>query len=177
MYHIKQNLFAAEFMGGKASVNSLLTKLGKILTSNHLKLLEELYSEVRSQNVSSAKSIFHYLLCLSVKDESTKASGELEEDITSSSVSALHTYFMFKMIQGSDLDDNGILKYNYAVALQLAGKKNQSLPLLEELFQNKESIDDYILLKATLGYLVYFCDNINKDCDIRTLLLIKKIML
>jgi len=52
-------------------------------------------------------------------------------------------------------DENGILRYNYAVALQLAGKRHQSVPLLEEIFQNKESVDYYVLLKATLTHLVF----------------------
>lgn len=39
------------------------------------------------------------------------------------------------------------------MALQLAGKRHQSVPLLEEIFQNKESVDYYVLLKATLTHL------------------------
>ena len=53
-------------------------------------------------------------------------------------------------------DEIGILRYNYAVALQLAGKKYQSASLLGEIFQNKEVIDDYVLIKASLSYLVNF---------------------
>ena len=55
-----------------------------------------------------------------------------------------------------EIDESGILRYNYAVALQLAGKRHQSASLLEEIFQNKDNIDDYVLIKASLTLLVKF---------------------
>jgi hypothetical protein len=115
-YRIKQNLFAAEFEGGKTStVTSFLNKI------------EELFQEIKPSNPSPNKN------------ELAKSPGDPEEDLSGTNV--------------QDVDEMGILRYNYAVALQLAGKKYQSAALLGEIFQNKETIDDYVLLKASLAYL------------------------
>jgi len=115
-YRIKQNLFAAEFIGGKTStVSSFLNKI------------EELFQEIRPSNASSNKS------------DLAKSPGDPEEDLSGGNV--------------QEIDESGILRYNYAVALQLSGKRHQSASLLEEIFQNKDNIDDYVLIKASLTLL------------------------
>jgi len=95
--------------------------------NNLLSKLEDLFIEVKSTNPTSSKT------------DSSKPSGDLDEDLSGANI--------------QENDENGILRYNYAVALQLAGKRHQSVPLLEEIFQNKESVDYYVLLKATLTHL------------------------
>jgi len=50
-------------------------------------------------------------------------------------------------------NDDPLIKYNYAIALNLAGKKNKSLEILREIFHSKEMVFDYPALKNSLAYL------------------------
>lgn len=59
---IKQNLFIADFAGGKTTtVNNLLGKLGNFLRFSPLICLEELFLEVKSQISPSSKSNTDFL--------------------------------------------------------------------------------------------------------------------
>jgi len=51
-------------------------------------------------------------------------------------------------------NDDPLIKYNYAIALNLAGKKNKSLEILREIFHSKDMVYDYLALKNSLTYLV-----------------------
>jgi len=46
------------------------------------------------------------------------------------------------------------MKYNHAIVLNLAGKRNKSIETLKEIFQNKDLVYDYVTLKSSLNYLV-----------------------
>lgn len=52
------------------------------------------------------------------------------------------------------MSDDTLIKYNYAVALNLAGKRNKSIEILKEIFEKKDLVCDYVTLKSSLIYLV-----------------------